>query len=91
MRGAPTWSMGREALAARLGVDIDTYSRVHEPWLERSGLVERTDGGRVATRKAMALYGERKTHPRGCAAEAEGDAILEDLLQFWVIGRNRLG
>ena len=45
----------------------------------------------MATRKAEVLYGERKTHPRVCAAEAEGDAILEDLLQFWAIGRNRLG
>jgi Holliday junction DNA helicase RuvB len=64
--------MGREALAARLGVDIETYSRVHEPWLERSGLVERTERGRVATRKARDLYGaERPGRPRGRLAKCE--------------------
>ena len=67
-RGRP---MGREALAARLGVDIETYSRVHEPWLERSGLVERTEGGRIATGKARELYGEeRSSRPRGCGGRA---------------------
>jgi Holliday junction DNA helicase RuvB len=50
--------MGREALAARLGVDLETYRDVHEPWLERSDLIERTEAGRIATRKARALYGE---------------------------------
>jgi Holliday junction DNA helicase RuvB len=54
-RGRP---MGREALAARLGVDLETYRDVHEPWLERSDLIERTEAGRVATPKAKALYGE---------------------------------
>ena len=53
-RGRP---LGRESLAARLGVDLETYRDVHEPWLERSGLIERTEQGRVATRKARALYG----------------------------------
>ena len=67
-RGRP---MGREALAARPGVDLDTYSRVHEPWLERSGLVERTEGVRIATRKAWELYGEeRSSPPRGYAGRA---------------------
>ena len=65
--------MGREALAARLGVDIDTYSRVHAPWLERSGLVERTEGGCIATGKARELYGEeRSRHPRECEAPPFG-------------------
>jgi hypothetical protein len=54
-RGRP---MGREALVARLGIDIETYRDVHEPWLERSDLIERTEAGRIATRKARALYGE---------------------------------
>jgi len=54
-RGRP---MGREALSARLGVDVETFRDVHEPWLERSGLVERTEAGRVATPKAEELYGE---------------------------------
>jgi Holliday junction DNA helicase RuvB len=54
-RGRP---MGREALAARLGVDLETYRDVHEPWLERSDLVERTEAGRVATAKSRALYDE---------------------------------
>jgi Holliday junction DNA helicase RuvB len=53
-RGRP---MGLAALAARLGVDLETYRDVHEPWLERSGLVERTELGRVATGKALELYG----------------------------------
>ncbi len=53
-RGRP---MGQAALAARLGVDLETFRDVHEPWLERSGLVERTELGRVATGKAIDLYG----------------------------------
>jgi Holliday junction resolvasome RuvABC ATP-dependent DNA helicase subunit len=39
-------------------VDLETYRDVHEPWLERSDLVERTEAGRIATPKAKALYGE---------------------------------
>ena len=46
------------ALAARLGVDRESFEDVHEPWLERTGLIERTERGRVATEKARALYGE---------------------------------
>ena len=49
--------MGVEALAARLGVDLETFRMAHEPWLERSGLVERTERGRVATELAAELYG----------------------------------
>jgi Holliday junction DNA helicase RuvB len=59
-RGRP---MGVEAMAARLGADLETFREVHEPWLERAGLVERTERGRVATTKAWALYG-------GSSAEA---------------------
>jgi len=47
----------RESLAARLGVDLETWRDVHEPWLERSGLIERTEAGRVGTPKARDLYG----------------------------------
>jgi Holliday junction DNA helicase RuvB len=49
--------LGREALAARLGVDLETYRDFHEPWLERSDLIERTEAGRAATLKAKALFG----------------------------------
>ena len=59
--------LGIEALAARLGVDLATYRDVHEPWLERSGLVERTERGRVATEKARALYGGKATAAAGAA------------------------
>ena len=65
--------IGREALAARLGVDLETYREVHEPWLERTGLVERTEWGRAATAKARALYGagaEAKPVAK-CAARSE--------------------
>jgi Holliday junction DNA helicase RuvB len=51
-------AMGREAIAARLGLDPETYRDVYEPFLERSGLIERSELGRVATAKAIALYGE---------------------------------
>ena len=40
-----------------LGVDLETYLEVHEPWLERLGLVERTAEGRVATEEAREIYG----------------------------------
>jgi Holliday junction DNA helicase RuvB len=61
-RGRP---VGVEALAARVGVDAETFRRVHEPWLERRGLIERTERGRVATEEARELYGE--TAPRRMA------------------------
>ena len=51
--------LGIEALAARLGVDLETFRSVHEPWLERSGFIERTDRGRAATEEARKLYGAK--------------------------------
>ena len=54
-RGRP---LGLQAIAARLGLDLETLRDVHEPWLERAGLVERTERGRVATDKAQAWYGK---------------------------------
>jgi Holliday junction DNA helicase RuvB len=80
-RGRP---LGREALAARLGVDLETYRDVHEPWLERSDLIERTEAGRVATPKAKALYG-------GCREERErriaARKALEELVpELWLVG-----
>ena len=41
-----------------MGLDLETYLNVHEPWLERLGLIERTPEGRTATQKARELYGE---------------------------------
>ena len=49
--------MGLEAIASRLALDLETLRDVHEPWLERLGLVERTERGRVATEAARAWYG----------------------------------
>jgi Holliday junction DNA helicase RuvB subunit len=53
-RGKP---VGLEAIASRLGLDVETLRDVHEPFLERQGLVERTERGRVATEKAWRIYG----------------------------------
>jgi len=50
---------GSETIALRIGLDVETYKDVHEPWLERSGLLERTRDGRVATEEARKLYGAR--------------------------------
>jgi len=47
---------GARAIAARLGIDLETYLNVHEPWLEHLGLIERTPEGRIATEKARELY-----------------------------------
>jgi Holliday junction DNA helicase RuvB len=55
-RGKPT---ALDAIATRIGVDPETYRDVHEPWLERSGLLERTRDGRVATEEAREIYGAR--------------------------------
>jgi holliday junction DNA helicase RuvB len=55
VRGRP---MGIGAIASRLGMDLETFRDVHEPWLERSGLIERTEWGRIATEEARKLYGE---------------------------------
>ena len=49
--------MGQEAIASRLGIELETYRHVDEPWLERMGLIERTERGRVATRLAQLWYG----------------------------------
>ena len=75
-RGRP---LGRESLAARLGVDLETYRDVHEPWLERSGLVERTELGRVATPKANDLYGARARRYGRSAAIRVLDEMIPDL------------
>jgi Holliday junction DNA helicase RuvB len=56
-RGKP---MGLQAIADALGVDADTLRRVHEPWLLRSGLLERTERGRQATEAAR----ERRSRSR---------------------------
>jgi Holliday junction DNA helicase RuvB len=61
-RGRP---VGLEAIASRLGLDLETLRDVHEPWLERAGLVERTERGRVATDKALAWYGKGVRPRRG--------------------------
>jgi len=55
-RGKP---IGARSLAAKVGIDLDTYLEVHEPWLERLGLIERTPEGRMATPKAREFYGVR--------------------------------
>ena len=52
-RGRP---VGLEAIASSLGLGLETLRDVHEPWLERSGLTERTARGRVATEKARWWY-----------------------------------
>jgi Holliday junction resolvasome RuvABC ATP-dependent DNA helicase subunit len=49
--------LGEESLATRLGIDRATFHDVHESWLERRGLIERTERRRVATEEARALYG----------------------------------
>ena len=54
-----------DSISKQLGVDLKTFQDVHEPWLERSGLVERTPEGRIATKRARALYGsKRRQTPR---------------------------
>jgi hypothetical protein len=42
--------------ASRLALELQTLRDVHEPWLERAGLVERTVHGRVATERAREWY-----------------------------------
>jgi Holliday junction DNA helicase RuvB len=48
-RGRP---MGIDAIAETLGLDRETLEGVYEPWLLRSGLIERTERGRQATEAA---------------------------------------
>ena len=55
-RGKPT---ALDAIATRIGMDPESYKEVHEPWLERSGLLERTRDGRIATEEARKIYGTR--------------------------------
>jgi Holliday junction DNA helicase RuvB len=56
-RGKP---MGLQAIADALGLDADTLRRVHEPWLLRSGLLERTERGRQATEAARERRSRRR-------------------------------
>jgi len=62
--------IGQEALAARLGIDRATFHEVHEPYLERLGLIERTERGRVATEEARRLYGQEPAAPTWAASPA---------------------
>jgi Holliday junction DNA helicase RuvB len=52
--GGPT---GVNALAAALSEEPATLSEVHEPFLLQLGLIERTQRGRVATKKAYEHLG----------------------------------
>ena len=54
-------------------MDLETFREVHEPWLERSGLLERTEAGRVATRKAYDLYGAEAEAGPEAAEESEAE------------------
>ena len=57
-------------MAELLATDRATLEAVHEPWLVRRGLVERTERGRAATRAGAAL---RARFPElGSGAEARG-------------------
>jgi holliday junction DNA helicase RuvB len=67
--------MGEEALSARLGVDRRTFHEVHEPFLERRGLIERTERGRMATEEARRLYGVRRPGGVPCHHDVEVDII----------------
>ena len=86
-RGKPTRI---EKLASQLGVDLETLRDVHEPWLERSGLVERTKDGRVANEKAMEVYGAlagaeaRRRHDRTGAFRAARGSDAEP--EVWSVG-----
>ncbi len=51
--------MGIKGIAAAIGLDPETVEEVHEPWLERSSLIERTPEGRMAMQKARRIYGEQ--------------------------------
>ena len=52
--GGPT---GVNALAAALSEEPATLSEVHEPFLLQLGLIERTQRGRVATKKSIRAFG----------------------------------
>jgi Holliday junction DNA helicase RuvB len=49
---------GVSALAAALAEEPNTLSEVHEPFLLQLGLIERTQRGRVATKKAYEHLGK---------------------------------
>jgi len=51
--------VGIDTLAAALGEDAGTLEEVHEPFLIRSGFVQKTPRGRVATARAWAHLGRQ--------------------------------
>ena len=48
---------GTSAIAASVGEDADTIEEVYEPFLLKTGLLDRTPRGRVATNKAREHLG----------------------------------
>ena len=49
--------VGLETIAASVGEDADTIEEVYEPFLLKTGLLDRTPRGRVATNKAREHLG----------------------------------
>ena len=49
--------VGLDTLAAAIGEDSDTIEEVYEPYLVKSGLIQRTPKGRVATELAYRHFG----------------------------------
>jgi Holliday junction resolvasome RuvABC ATP-dependent DNA helicase subunit len=41
-------AIGIKGIATVLGLDLETFEEVHEPWLERSGLTTRRRAGKLA-------------------------------------------
>ena len=55
--GGPT---GGKSLAISINEDLQTIEDVYEPYLIKEGFIERTSRGRIATKKAYALFGIKK-------------------------------
>lgn len=69
--------VGLKTLAALVDEDERTVEEDHEPYMLRSGLIEKTSQGRVATRRAFSHLGfPYSDRPRTSQSEDEGETEL---------------
>src|SRR5262245_54938552 len=88
-----------QIVPAYVGVECATLRDVHEPYLERSGLTERIERGRIATERARELYGAhyreakvrrvdlRSPRKRAEVAEAKGNPC--SAIEVWFLVPHR--
>ena len=68
--------VGIETIAAATSEETDTIMDVYEPYLLQSGLIQRTNRGRVATRRAYDHLGVRQQRRAQCVQALRAKAVI---------------